>query len=125
MRVTAPTEVTPDELVGLVRLLGRNLSHQAFGEQGPDLKMTLVDLERRLKPLVEALASGFLSEATGEQAQQLIDVLPCPTCGRECPQIQTDRTILGEYGPFTWPEPTYHCSRCERSFFPSTDRVED
>ena len=125
MGMATPTQVTSDELIGLVRLLGRNLSHQAFGEQGPDLKMTLGDLERRLKPLVEAMASGFLSEATGEQAQRLTDIQPCPTCGRECSQIRKDRTILGEYGPFTWPEPTYRCSHCERSFFPSADRVKD
>ncbi len=125
MGVTAATQGTSDDLIGLVRLLGQNLSHQAFGEQGPDLKMTLADLERRLKPLVDALASGFLSAATGEQAQRLIDIQPCPTCGRECSRIPRERTILGEYGSFTWPEPTYHCEYCERSFFPSADRVED
>ena len=125
MGMSAPTQGSSDELIGLVRLLGKNLSYQAFGEQGPDLKMTLADMERCLKPLVEAMAGGFLSASTNEQAHRLIDIQPCPTCGRECTQARRDRTILGEYGPFTWPEPTYHCEHCERSFFPSTDRFED
>ena len=123
--MSASMQGNSDELLGLVRLLGRNLSHQAFGEHGPDLKMTLVDLEQCLRPLVEAMAGGFLSAATSEQAHRLIDIQPCPTCGHECSQTPRDRTILGEYGPFTWPEPTYRCEHCERSFFPAADRAED
>lgn len=125
MGTSSPAQMSQDELIGLVRLLGKNLSYQAFGEQGPDLQMTLSDMEQCLRPLVEAMAGGFLSASTSEQAHRMFDIQPCPTCGRECSQTLRDRTILSEYGPFTWPEPTYHCEHCERSFFPSAARVED
>jgi hypothetical protein len=114
-----------DDLIGPASLLGKNLSQRAFGEKGPDLKMTLADLEQALKPLVQAMAAGFLSAATREQAGRLSDTQACPTCGRECPQKRRERKMTGENGPFTWPEPVCHCEHCERSFFPPADRAED
>lgn len=118
-------EVKRDELLRAARLLGENLSRRAFGERGPDLNVTLVDLEQFLRPLVEAMASGFLGVAAGEQTQRLPETLPCPTCGRECSRTEHERTVTGEHGPFTWSEPACHCSHCERSFFPSTHRAQD
>ena len=118
-------EAKRDELVRTARLLGENLSRRAFGECGPDLKVTLVDLEQFLRPLVEAMASGFLAVSAGEQTQRLADTLPCPTCGRECSRTEHQRTLIAEHGPFTWSEPACHCSHCERSFFPSAHRAQD
>lgn len=77
-----------------------------------------------LRPLVEAMAAGFLGVSAGEQAQRLAKTLPCPTCGRECPRSDQERALVGEQGPFTWWEPVCHCEHCERSFFPSADRAK-
>jgi hypothetical protein len=125
MAISAMIETRREELLQVARLCGENLSRRAFGERGPDLKVTLADMEQFLGPLVEAMARGFLAVSAAEQTQRLPDTLPCPACGRECLRSDGDRTLRGEHGPFSWSEPRCYCEHCERSFFPSTDRPED
>ncbi len=125
MAITASVVAKRDELVQSARLLGENLSRRTFGERGPDLQVTLADLEQFLRPLVAAMAGGFLAVSAGEQTERLPETLPCPTCGHECSREEGERTIAAEQGPFTWAEPVCHCPHCERAFFPSADRAED
>lgn len=125
MAISASVSAKREELLQVARLCGENLSRRAFGERGPDLKVTLADLEQFLRPMVTALAEGFLSISATEQTQRLAQTLPCPTCGRECSMSPEDRSLQGEHGPFTWPEPRCHCEHCERSFFPSANGAED
>lgn len=125
MAITAAVAAKRDELVQSARLLGENLSRRAFGERGPDLNVTLVDLEQFLQPLVVALAGGFLAGSAAPQTERLAETLPCPTCGHECAREGSERTLTAEHGPFTWNEPVCHCPHCERAFFPSADRAED
>ena len=89
------------------------------------MNVSLADMEQSLRPLVEAMASGFLAVAAKEQTQRLAETMPCPDCGRECPRSDHDRMLRAEHGSFTWSEPVCHCSHCERSFFPSARRAED
>jgi NADH pyrophosphatase NudC (nudix superfamily) len=125
MSLAKTVESKREELVQSARLLGENLSRRAFGERGPDLNVTLVDMEQLLRPLVQAMASGFLATSAGEQTQRLAETLPCPTCGRECERREHERTLSAGDGPFTWAEPTCHCQQCDRSFFPSAGGAED
>jgi NADH pyrophosphatase NudC (nudix superfamily) len=125
MSLTKAVEAKQDELVRSARVLGENLSRRAFGERGPDLNVTLVDLEQLLRPLVQAMASGFLAVSAEEQTQRLGKTLPCPTCGRACEREDHERTLTAEDGPFTWSEPACHCEHCDRSFFPSASGLED
>jgi NADH pyrophosphatase NudC (nudix superfamily) len=125
MSLTKTVESKREELVQSARVLGENLSRRAFGERGPDLNVTLVDLEQLLRPLVQAMAGGFLSVSAGEQTQRLGKTLPCPTCGGECERKEQERTLTAEDGPFTWAEPACHCEQCDRSFFPSASGAED
>ncbi len=125
MAMTKSVESKREELVQAARLLGENLSRRSFGERGPDLNVTLTDLEQFLRPLVQALAGGFLAVSASEQAQRLAETLPCPTCGRGCSREEHERTLTGADGPLRWSEPVCHCAHCERSFFPSADRAED
>jgi NADH pyrophosphatase NudC (nudix superfamily) len=124
MSIPAAIDEKQGELMQVARLLGENLSRRAFGEHGPDLKVTLVDLEQFLRPIVAAVAEGFLAVSAQEQTQRLSETLPCPTCGRACSRSEHKRTLRGELGAFTWSEPACYCERCERSFFPSTDHPE-
>ncbi|HLQ43938.1 MAG TPA: hypothetical protein VK137_04350, partial [Planctomycetaceae bacterium] len=105
MSLTKSVEAKRDELVRSARLLGENLSGRAFGERGPDLNVTLADLEQFLRPLVQAMAGGFLAASADEQTQRLAETLPCPTCGRGCSREEQERTLTAEDGPFTWSEP--------------------
>lgn len=114
-----------DELAQVARLIGESLSRRAFGERGPDLNVTLADIEQFLRPLVEAMAGGFLAVSAKEQTQRLAETMPCPDCGRECPRSDHERTLRAEHGAFTWSEPVCDCSHCERSFFPSARRAQD
>ena len=125
MSLTKTVEEKRDELVRSARLAGENLSRRAFGERGPDLNVTLVDLEEVLRPMVQAMTSGFLATSAKEQAERLAETLPCPTCGRECSREEHERTLTAEDGPFTWSEPACHWTHCDRSFFPSADGIED
>lgn len=108
-----------EELIESARVMGKNLSRTTFGQGGPDLQVTFADLEQFLRPLVEAMATGFLGESAEEQSGRLSPTLPCPSCGHECLRSARPRTLMAEQGPVTWPEPVYDCLRCERSFFPS------
>jgi hypothetical protein len=125
MAISGAADARRDELLQVARLCGENLSRRAFGERGPDLKVSLADLEQFLRPLIEAMAGGFLATSAEEQTQRLAESVPCPTCGRECSRSEHKRTLRGEQGPFTWAEPKCHCKHCERSFFPSAGRAED
>lgn len=125
MATSSAVEAKRDELLQVARLMGENLSRKTFGERGPDLQVTLADLEQLLRPIVQAVTAGFLTVSAEVQSNRLSATLPCPTCGRECSRSEHERTLRAEYGPFTWAEPKCHCPHCERSFFPSTDRLED
>lgn len=107
--------------------LGEILSKRMFGEQGPDLQTSLVDLEQLLGPVLEQLAAGFLGAAVTQQSERLPGELACPTCGEGCLPVTTSgaRTMTTEHGDFTWQEPACHCDRCQRSFFPAADRAAD
>src|SRR5216683_7943906 len=93
MSLTKTIEAKRDELVQSARLLGENLSRRSFGERGPDLNVTLADLEGFLRLLVQAMAAGFLSVSASEQAERLAETLPCPACGRECSREDHERTL--------------------------------
>ena len=125
MPMTKTVEAQREELVRAARLLGENLSRRSFGERGPDLNVTLADLEGFLRPLVQAISGGFLAVSASEQAERLAETLPCPTCGRACSREEHERTLTAAEGPLTWDEPVCRCKHCERSFFPSKDRAED
>lgn len=125
MGISTAVESKQAELLQVARLLGENLSRQAFGERGPDLQVTLADLEQFLRPLMAAMAGGFLAVSAEEQTGRLSRALPCPTCGRECLRSERPRTLRAEQGSLTWSEPVCYCSRCERSFFPPANRSED
>jgi hypothetical protein len=73
-----------DELKRWAEQVGEILSKRAFGEDGPDLKTSLADLEQLLGPLLEQVAAGFLRASVTQQAERLPQALACPTCGQGC-----------------------------------------
>ena len=125
MTMSVATDAKREELLQVARLCGENLSRRAFGERGPGLNVTMAGMEQLLKPMVEAMAAGFLAASAEDQTERLPDSLPYPDCGRECSRSEHKRTLSGEHGPFTWSEPRCDCEHCERSFFPSADGTED
>ena len=116
-----------DELNRWAEQMGEILAHKAFGEKGPDLETSLADLETLLGPLLERMAAGYFRTSATQQGKRLPGEVPCPTCGEGCAPAtgERERTITTEHGDFHWQEHTCHCDRCQRSFFPSADRLED
>lgn len=116
-----------EELKRWAQQMGEILSKRSFGEDGPDLKTSLADMERLLGPLLEQVAAGFLRASVGQQAERLPEALACPTCGQGCPPAAgpRERTMTTEHGDFAWSEPSCFCDRCQRSFFPAADGAQD
>ena len=104
MAISKAVDAKRDELAQVAQLLGENLSRRVFGERGPDLQVTLHDLEQVLRPLVEAMSRGFLSVSAAEQAERLPTTLPCPTCGHECATSRRERRC-GESSSSSLPSP--------------------
>jgi hypothetical protein len=115
------------ELKRSAEQMGEILCKLAFGERGPDLSTSLVDLEQVLGPVLEQMAAGFLRTSVTQQSMRLTDELPCPTCGGGCSASEEsrERTTATEHGDFCWSEPAFFCDRCQRSFFPAAERAED
>jgi len=109
---------------------GKILARQAYGPQGPGFDVDLAGLEDMAVQLQQALLQGFCETATSDQARGVPEVLPCPTCGQECPvespqENDTTRTMQLRGGAFELAEPQCFCRSCRRSFFPSADGSAD
>ncbi len=116
-----------EELRRSAEQMGEILCKMAFGERGPDLQTSLVDLEQLLGPVLEQMAAGFLRASVTQQAGRLPNELACPTCGVECSALSEarERTMTTEHGDFAWSEPSCFCDRCQRSFFPAAEGAAD
>lgn len=127
MGLSATVVAKKDELASRAELMGRNLAKVAFGEKGPDLNVSLLDLEQFFDQIVKGFAAGMYGEAVQQQAGRLDETAACPTCGRECPSEvpKTARSLETVHGPLSWDEPRYRCPHCERLFFPSADHLAD
>lgn len=116
-----------EELKRWAQQVGEILSKKSFGEDGPDLKTSLADLEQLLGPVLEQVAAGFLRASVTQQAERLPQALACPTCGQGCSSSAgtRERTMTTEHGDFAWTEPSCFCDRCQRSFFPAAEGAAD
>lgn len=102
--------------------MGRNLARDAFGKDGPGLDVSMTDLEQFFDTFVKGFSKGMYAETVQSQAGCLPETERCPGCGNECPQEmpQKPRGFQTVHGSFSWNEPRYFCSHCERFFFPPT-----
>lgn len=127
MGTVAAARGKSEELGQWAGQMGEILCKKAFGERGPDLQTSLVDLEQVLGPVLEQLAAGFLRASVAQQSERLPDELACPTCGVGCVALPEarERTMTTAHGDFAWQEPACHCDRCQRSFFPTSAGAAD
>ena len=102
--------------------MGRNLAREAFGKEGPGLDVSMADMEQFFDAFVKGFSKGMYAETVQSQAGHLPETEPCPECGNECVQEvpEKPRVFQTVHGPFSWNEPRYFCSHCERLFFPPT-----
>ena len=83
---------------------------------------TLVDLEKLTAGIGDEFGRQLCeNELTGrsERAAKL-EQCECPKCGLLCPRGEPEPVVLqGLRGEVAFNQPSYFCSRCRRSFFPS------
>lgn len=83
---------------------------------------TLVDLEELTAEIGDAFGRQLCENeliSRSERAAQL-EQCECPNCGLLCPRGEPEPMVLqGLRGEVAFNQPSYFCSRCRRSFFPS------
>jgi hypothetical protein len=112
------------EVMELAKGWGRIVAREAY-PQGPGLAMTLEEMEELAAAASEGLVQGAMETLTAEQAEQLGEEAPCPTCGKPYQLKRRPRPVTVRGGTVTLDEPVGHCSTCRRDFFPSASRVAD
>lgn len=102
----------------LAKQWGKVVAKSAYGEGGPGLDVDFDQMEQIAAAASRGLARGTLEHLTGQQAQQLPDELPCPTCQKPCPVKTRPRQVVARGTTVTLQEPVAHCPACRRDFFP-------
>lgn len=91
-------------------------------EQGPgtphydQIESAAHDAGQRFSRLIQQDRIGQVSAAHATQTA-------CPECRNKCPVESNSRQVTSVDGPVELTESVAFCSRCRRSFFPSTNRV--
>jgi len=118
----ASKKLTERQIRGIeeaARNWGKLLAREAF-PGGPDLSVTLADMEEVAMRAARALVGSAVETAAGEQAAAFGEVADCPQCGRSHPLERRPRPVAIRGGTANLEEPVAHCSTCRRDFFPST-----
>ena len=106
-----------------VQSLGRDLSREMFGEQGPEWGTKFGDLEVLGRVLGEAMTTSFLETALCDQSHQTVPETEecCPACqARGAPADAESRLLRTLTGEVHWQEPRRTCEHCRKSFFPQS-----
>ena len=115
---------TPEQLAAVTDLAkqwGKIVARNAYGTNGPGRDVDFEEMEQIAAAATAGLAAGTLEHLTEQQAQQLPDEVPCPTCQRSCPVERRPREVVARAATVTLREPVAHCPACRRDFFPPAD----
>lgn len=124
-RPMAKRELTPEQLVAITDLAkqwGKIVAKTAYGDGGPPLDADFDQMEQIAAAATAGLAAGTLEHLAEQQARQLPDALPCPTCQRSCRVERRPRRVVARGATVTLHEPVAHCPACRRDFFPPADQ---
>jgi hypothetical protein len=75
-------------------------------------------IEARAHELGQQLSRRIQARQMGHFAAHAADTARCPECGTRCRLDRKGRRITSVDGPLTVEEPSGHCPRCRRGFFP-------
>jgi hypothetical protein len=117
----AKHKLTPEQLAAvtdLARQWGKIVARNAYGDPGPGLDVDFDEMEQIAAAATAGLAAGTLEHLAEQQARQLPDELPCPTCQRSCPVERRPRDVVARGATVRLREPIAHCPACRRDFFP-------
>ena len=105
----------------LMQELGRVISAETYGEDGPPVKLTWNEIEELGHEIGKLTATEFDQTVQRQQAEKFDDARHCPQCGKQCSSGVKHRDLNTRDGTTNLSEPEFHCVSCERSFFPSAD----
>jgi hypothetical protein len=80
-------------------------------------------IEARAHELGRQLSRTAQASHMGEMAAHATRPVKCPGCGTRCEVIPRPRRLSSIDGPLAFEEPTCHCPRCRRGFFPPPGSV--
>jgi hypothetical protein len=84
---------------------------------------TFADIEQLTLRIGRAMACHLTEQALDQQADEMPDQTPCPTCGRHCRVTRHNRQLVTVAGVVSYHEPASHCESCRRDFFSGTDEA--
>jgi len=122
----ATPQCTPEKLQELRKLAaewGKIVSKRAFGDTGPGLDVDFRTMEQIAAVVAQGITEGTLQQLLQQQAQQLTEEQPCPTCHKLCPTKPHKRSLTARGAVVEQVEPVAHCPNCRRDFFPPADVV--
>ncbi len=102
------------------------LAASGFGADGPAKETTFMEIEDYGHEVGRLIAQGVDEMLTTQHAAHFQAAAACPTCETRCrPKEQpVTRAIQTTDGDVPLHEIVFHCSVCDRDFFPSADRIE-
>lgn len=106
----------------LSRLLGEAAEVSAAlqkTEQGESGPVRYREIELAAHQVGQELSCQVQRQRIRELAAEADPQAACPKCGARCRVSQHKRKLTSIDGPVEVLEPRAHCSRCQRSFFPS------
>lgn len=123
----ATRKLSPEQLAAITDLAkqwGKIVARNAYGSDGPGPDVDFDEMEQIAAAATAGLAAGTLEHLAEQQARQLPDELPCPTCQRPCPVERRSRDVVARGATVTLREPVAHCPDCRRDFFPPTGQPQ-
>jgi hypothetical protein len=115
------TAVEKENFGELVALLARH----GFGEAGPPRETTFAQIEKFGHQAGQMVARAIDVRLTEQHAAHFAGEESCPTCGEKHLQKVSphDLELQTEDGEVRLREPAFHCSPCERDFFPGAHSI--
>jgi len=109
------------EVLEQMQKLGRMISAETYGEDGPPIHLTWNEIEELGHEIGKLTATEFDQTVQRQQAEKFDDIRICPQCGKSSSPSVKHRDLTTRDGTADLSEPEFHCVSCERSFFPSED----
>lgn len=108
----------------LMQELGRVISADKYGDDGPPIELTWAEIEDAGHELGKLVATEYDQTIQRQHAEKYDTKHPCPQCGRTTSPSVKHRDLTTRDGPTDLSEPEFRCVPCERSFFPSADQPQ-
>lgn len=98
-----------------------------FGPDGPPLETTFSEIEEFGHEVGRMVGRAVDQALTDQHADYFQGNATCPSCGEDCrpKEERAERDFQTSDGDIPLREPVFHCSVCDRDFFPSTHRLEN